>query len=64
MEPERRGLRHVARRVIALLCRSLGVGAVRSNGLERLAGSWCDEEFRRFEGAVARFERVDDELWR
>jgi plasmid stability protein len=50
--------------VIELLKQGLGVGAARSNGLGRLAGSWSEEEFQRFEQAVAPFEGIDDELWK
>lgn len=50
--------------VIDLLSQGLGVGTRRSNGLDRLAGRWSEEEFREFEQAVAPFEEVDDELWR
>ena len=50
--------------VIDLLSQGLGVGAVRSNGLARLAGAWNEKDLRRFEKAVAPLERVDAELWR
>jgi plasmid stability protein len=50
--------------VIELLEQGLGVGTARSNGLANLAGSWTDEEFRRFEDAVAPFEAIDPELWK
>ncbi|MBI4219880.1 MAG: hypothetical protein HY682_07050 [Chloroflexi bacterium] len=50
--------------VIDLLSQGLGVGMARSNGLVRLAGTWDDEEYRRFEEAIAPLEHVDEELWR
>ena len=50
--------------VIDLLGQSLGVGGTRSNGLARLAGKWTEKDFRKFEKAVAPFEKVDPELWR
>lgn len=50
--------------VIGLLGQGLGVGGPRSNGLAALAGRWDEEEFRRFEHAVAPFEEIDPELWR
>jgi hypothetical protein len=50
--------------VIELLGQGLGVGVPRSNGLAALAGGWGEEEFRRFQRAVAPFEEVDSELWR
>ena len=54
------------RTIIDLLRQSLGVGrmARRSNGLARLAGSWSDEDLRRFEDAVAATEEIDEELWK
>ena len=36
----------------------------RRNGLARLAGTWSQGEFERFETAVAVTEVVDPELWR
>ena len=52
--------------VIELLRQSLGVGGSRkrSNGLARLAGTWTEEEHRRFEAAIAMTEQIDEELWR
>ena len=35
-----------------------------SNGLEKLAGTWSQEELDHFESATAVFERVDEEEWR
>ena len=63
-EKRRRGL-SLNRTVLALIEESLGTsGNTRSNGLHRLAGTWDEEEFRRFEEAVAPFAEVDAELWR
>ena len=62
-EKKRRG-ESLNQAVIDLLEQALGVGMTRSNGLARLAGSWTEEEFRRFEEAVAPFETLDPELWR
>lgn len=51
--------------VIDLLSQALGVGAARrSNGLRELAGTWGEEEFARFEQAIAPTEQLDEELWR
>jgi hypothetical protein len=52
--------------VINLLGRALGVGdpVKKSNGLARLAGTWTQKEFERFEAAVALTEQIDEELWR
>ncbi len=38
--------------------------AVRSNGLRQLAGRWSEEDHRRFEDAVAPFDKIDPEMWR
>ncbi len=62
-EKNRRG-ESLNQTVIELLEQGLGVGASRSNGLGRLAGTWSEEEYQRFEEAVAIFERIDPELWR
>ena len=62
-EKRRRG-ESLNQTVIELLSQGLGVGATRSNGLAALSGKWSQEEFRRFESAVAPFGDVDPELWR
>lgn len=62
-EKRRRG-ESLNQTVIDLLSQGLGVGAARSNGLARLAGTWSDKEFRAFKDATAPLERVDEELWR
>jgi len=56
----RRGATYTNGTVIELLSQSLGVGATRSNGLGRLAGTWTEEEFQEFERAVAppHFDRI------
>ena len=46
---------------LALRTRTLGT---KSNGLARLAGTWTQEEYERFEEAVAVTEQIDEELWR
>ena len=52
--------------VLEVLSEGLGVGPgnKRRNGLARLAGSWPEAEFQRFQAAVEGTERIDDELWR
>jgi hypothetical protein len=35
----------------------------RSNGLVELAGAWTEEEYERFEKAIAMTEQIDEELW-
>lgn len=52
------------RTVIELLSQGLGVGATRSNGIARLAGTWTAREHRKFEESVSLFEGIDAELWR
>jgi hypothetical protein len=48
-----------------LLARALGLGPEPlDNGLGDLAGTWSDEELRRFESDTAFLAEVDDELWR
>ena len=63
-EEKRRRGESLNQTVIELLAQGLGVDGVRSNGLAALAGSWDEEEFQRFETAVASFEEIDAELWR
>lgn len=48
---------------IVLLRRALEVED-EGNGLVELAGTWTEEEFQRFEKAVAITEQIDEELWR
>lgn len=52
--------------VIELLGRALGVEGQDQprNGLARLAGTWTEDEHKRFEAAVAVTEQIDEELWR
>ena len=50
--------------VLNLLRRALGVSAEpRSNGLCKLAGTWSQAEFERFEDDTVVFEQIDEELW-
>lgn len=62
-EKRRRG-KSLNQTVIDLLGQGLGAQGVRSNGLGRMAGGWSEDEFRDFERATARFEGIDEELWR
>jgi hypothetical protein len=48
---------------ILLLRRAVEVEEA-GNGLVELAGTWTEEEFQRFEEAVAITEQIDEELWR
>lgn len=34
------------------------------NGLRLLAGTWSEDEFKRFEEAVAPLGEIDGELWK
>ena len=38
-------------------------GEARGNGVHRLAGTWSEDEFRRFEEAVAPLGEIDKDLW-
>ena len=64
-EKRRRGL-SLNRTVLSVMQEALGIssGRGRSNGLRRMAGAWSEDEFRRFEKAVASFAEIDEELWR
>jgi plasmid stability protein len=64
-EKRRRG-QSLNRTVLDLLAQSLGQTPTgrRSNGLARLGGTWTEEEYERFEAAVAVAEQLDEELWR
>jgi plasmid stability protein len=64
-EAHRRG-RSLNQTVIDLLKQALGMGwdSPEPNGLEKLAGTWSQEELDHFESATAVFERVDKEEWR
>lgn len=50
--------------VIDLLRGSLGVGAPRTNGLEKFAGVWTQEEYLEFRKNTEDFDKIDEELWR
>ena len=63
-EKRRRGL-SLNRTVIELLGQSLGVAeSRRSNGLEKLAGSWSEADLAEFEATVADTRTIDEEMWR
>ena len=66
----RRGL-SLNRTVLTLMEDALGVSEDwrrrwkgRSNGLRQMAGTWSEDEFRRFEEAVAPLGEIDGDLWR
>ena len=63
-ETARRGI-SLNQTVLDLLQQALGTdpGALRSNGLRGLAGTWSDEERVEFEAATASFEQLETELW-
>jgi len=64
-ETRRRG-KSLNRTVIELLQQALGLGwdSPGANGLEKLAGTWSQEELDTFESATAVFEHIDEEQWR
>ncbi len=65
IEEKRRRSLSLNQTVIELLSQSLGLGSIRrSNGLAQLAGTWTEEEQRRFEAAIVVTEQIDEELWR
>ncbi len=53
--------------VLQLLRESLNVdkeSGRRTNGLEKLAGGWTEEDFQEFERNTADQRIVDDEMWK
>ena len=64
VERQSRGL-SLNRTVLSLIEEALGFseGKARSNGLRRLAGTWSEDEFQRFEEAVAPLGQIDRDLW-
>lgn len=66
LEAEKRRRRlSLDRTVLSLIEEAPGFseGGARSNGLRRLAGTWSEDEFRRFEEAVAPLGEIDKDLW-
>lgn len=63
LDGERRRLgRSLNETVLALLRSALRLEEPRAtNGMERFAGGWTEEEFREFEEATAEFERIDED---
>jgi hypothetical protein len=63
-ERKRRG-QSLNQTVLELLSRALGLTPeVRyTNGLEKLAGTWSEEDLKEFEANTACFEQVDPEMW-
>ncbi len=64
-ERRRRG-KSLNQTVIDLLRQALGLGwdSQGANGLEKLAGTWTQEELDCFERATAVFEHIDEEEWK
>jgi len=67
LDTERRRRKQPLNRVLVELLREvLGLAKKRrvrrgkTNGLERFAGTWTEEQFQEFERAVAHFERLDE----
>ncbi len=53
--------------VLQLLSESLDINPKTgrwTNGLEKLAGGWTDEDFEEFEMNTAATREIDEELWR
>ncbi|MBI4616649.1 MAG: hypothetical protein HY720_23765 [Planctomycetes bacterium] len=65
-EEKERRRKSLNQTVLDLLHGALGLapGSAFDNGLGDLAGSWNEEDFRQFEGAISMFEQIDEELWR
>jgi plasmid stability protein len=63
-ETRRRG-KSLNQTVIDLLRQAIGLDwdTQGPNGLEKLAGTWSQEELEHFEQATAVFERIDEEQW-
>ena len=64
-ETRRRG-KSLNQTVIDLLTQALGLDweSAEKNGLEKLAGSWSQEDLESFERSTAIFETIDEEQWR
>jgi plasmid stability protein len=64
-ETKRRG-NSLNQTVLEVLRRGLGIDVPgpRTNGLEKLAGTWTAEDLEEFESNVAIFGGIDPELWR
>ena len=63
-EKRRRG-KSINQTVIELLRQALSLDwkSKGANGLEKLAGTWSQDEFESFERATAVFEQIDAEQW-
>jgi len=61
-ETKRRGT-SLNQTVIDVLGQALGLRGEKSNGLEKFAGTWTEEEFAEFEKALAESRKIDSELW-
>lgn len=63
-ERKRRGV-SLNRTIKDLLTRALGLEPEPfDNGLGDLAGTWSEDDLRRFESDTAFLSEIDDELWR
>jgi hypothetical protein len=62
----RRRRQSVNQTVIDLLGAATGVGQAEpaTNGLEKLAGSWSEEEFDAFESTQTGMSQIDPEMWK
>ena len=53
--------------VLHLLSESLNLNSRRrqwTNGLEKLAGGWTEEEFEEFQAVLAEIRVIDEEMWK
>ncbi len=64
-ECRRRG-KSLNQTVIDLLAAATGIGEqpMDQNGLQKLAGTWNDEDFTEFEQSQQAVRKIDPELWR
>ncbi len=64
VESRRRG-KSLNQTVIDLLAAATGAVEHKAipNGLQKLAGTWSQEEFEEFESALAGTRQIDPELW-
>jgi hypothetical protein len=61
----RRSDRSLNQTVIDVLSRGLGLhdAGPRRNGLARQAGSWTDDDLKKFNESTAAFEAIDPDMW-
>ena len=55
--------------IIQLIKRSLGLEKIKSrnsfyNDLDRLAGTWSDDDYNDFRSNISGFNQIDEDLWK